>query len=234
MTQRAKRRAKQRRKAERRSPYLTTQDSDLTTLLRPIIEELRANIVRAFSSIRLDAQPMFSYPVGDGWRSAFSSSQFENFEVLAREAAEQQQQIQDAISQICEALLSNPRTPKWVEEICSEGYTEPFFQEGCWWAFPPGGVMAVELERPKGKGLFDLLPRASEVERLEALPPLSNPNHSPQETLYSDPFGEDCIPLAGFNHPPFNCRCTVDGNTLVIQYTTEPVLERIDVDIPLE
>lgn len=34
-----------------------------------------------------------------------------------------------------------------VSDWCTtNGYTDPFLQEGCWWAFPPNGVMPLPLE----------------------------------------------------------------------------------------
>jgi len=31
---------------------------------------------------------------------------------------------------------------EWCEK---NGYTDPFFQDGNWWAFPPGGVIPVSI-----------------------------------------------------------------------------------------
>ncbi len=37
--------------------------------------------------------------------------------------------------------------PTHVSEWCTtNGYTDPFLQEGCWWAFPPNGVMPLPSE----------------------------------------------------------------------------------------
>jgi len=39
------------------------------------------------------------------------------------------------------------RQKELVMRKCEEiGYTEPFFQEGRWWAFPPNGVMPVAID----------------------------------------------------------------------------------------
>lgn len=35
------------------------------------------------------------------------------------------------------------RIHQWCEE---HGYTDPFFQEGRWWGFPPSGVMPIRLD----------------------------------------------------------------------------------------
>lgn len=43
--------------------------------------------------------------------------------------------------------------PTQVNAWCEEnGYTEPFYQEGRWWGFPPNGVMPVEIKRENNSG----------------------------------------------------------------------------------
>lgn len=49
--------------------------------------------------------------------------------------------------------------PAHIVELCrSCGYTEPFVQEGLWWAFPPNGVMPCPLVPARPLGLTMPLP----------------------------------------------------------------------------
>ncbi|MDX2215508.1 MAG: hypothetical protein SFY66_19750 [Oculatellaceae cyanobacterium bins.114] len=50
-------------------------------------------------------------------------------------------------------FVDDLRSPSgFLKDWCSEhGYTDLFYQEGEWWAFPPKGVMPVQLSAVMGK-----------------------------------------------------------------------------------
>lgn len=75
------------------------------------------------------------------WATTAPDGIFHLFTSLERyQAAEGAEQSSE-----CAATTQSPadRVAQWCE---GSGYTDPFHQEGRWWAFPPNGVMPVAID----------------------------------------------------------------------------------------